>query len=722
MPKQNKDDQKSTMTSEEVDQLIQERTEALTKQHQKNIEELEKKILTLELQRANQVQIKAEPTNGTASAPARQSVVNDTCTSADNKAIIDLTKPDLKGPDSIMKKLNLDRILRLRRNFISRIPSLKKKEKDDSVTDHVIQTNFLTWKKHILKLYALVNHDFTQWIVKVCGDIDLDEVSKNPDYNFPPVPSSLGLDTVDLIELTDATTSTISDDYSFLVNKCGALDVVKAYLSVYVYLHPNDTDTRSDSLRTFFTQTIPDDQSVSKFASNVQEMANDINSHQGQDMVNEKAIISTIRSALKQSARYPAYAAALTGSRDHSSLSQFLTHLRSNVDISKMPVKPAANMARTRGGRFGNRGRGGRGRGRGRNYNNYNDRHNNNKTTYLTGTNPQDGTQVVGKVIKDQKVRQPCFKMFSRGQCTRTDCPYNHNFNVIPTNPDSQEISNDEKSDRPGDSARDSATGHSAQVACTTDTRDSKFQDAFVEYDDEGEDDDFHGNFAALSQDVGYQHHANVTEHQPEWSSLLYNLFMFALLPCNFILLSLYVFAQLLLPQLRKQISIMCRELYGISNVIVWFFVSLFYSLGSRLSTTDHHRANAANDVSTARLPIVMDSGCTIAMSGDLSLFERHSMIPYKNKISLADADCSMESTHAGKILLNGQAVDALYVPSMNQTLLSMGWFLKHGFKIANDADGNLQLLLPNLVQYLSFCLSSNNLFYLSTDLHTHSS
>ena len=148
-------------------------------------------------------------------------------------------------------------------------------------------------------------------------------------------------------------------------------------------------------------------------------------------MINENSIISTLRNAIRSSNRNEAYATALSSIKDTASLSQFLTHLSNNVESHKLPKEEptshSGNMARLRGGRFGNS----RNQNPRRNSRRPQQNSNDNSKTYVTGRNPKDGKKVVGKVIKERPVNQPCFHMFTKGKCNRKDCAYNHNFEVI---------------------------------------------------------------------------------------------------------------------------------------------------------------------------------------------------------------------------------------------------------------------------------------------------
>jgi hypothetical protein len=163
-------------------------------------------------------------------------------------------------------------------------------------------------------------------------------------------------------------------------------------------------------------------------------------------------------------------------------------------------------MARTRGGGGGGkgRGRGGKGGGRG-------SYKNTNKTTYVTGTNPQNGNKVVGKLIQPKQIKDPCFKMFTQGKCNRKDCPYNHKFNVISTDEDPEERKNshvgEEEEEEKNISANLARANQDAQAQAPPPEADEEdFEDTAYSVND-----NFHSNYA----DIGYEHFCSMaTTHK----------------------------------------------------------------------------------------------------------------------------------------------------------------------------------------------------------------
>jgi len=311
--------------------------------------------------------------------------------------------------------------------------------------------------------------------------------------------------------------------------------------------------------------------------------------------------------------------------------------------------------------------------------------------------------------------------MFTKGKCNRKDCAYNHNFEVIDLTDGKDD--NDEKHVESQTNENPSASVNlAAEVPLDNenDNPSSENDDGF--HADFAHDSGFQCNLAMMSTDDLQLTPAN--DLRPtlvsSFFSFLLTILSVCLLPVTLLLTTTYVCTTALLSLLY---CVLCSTFYifcDITLFIFWMITIPFLSIYSLFHYLFRHNQRHKAFVCTHSnysnkhlYPIVMDSGCSVAMSGDLSLFDRSSMKSYKSKISMADSKSTIHSSHSGRIFLNGQSIEALYVPSMRQTLLSLGWFLKKGFKVNNDTQGNLDLSLPTDQFYLSFILSNNNLFYL---------
>ncbi len=125
-------------------------------------------------------------------------------------------------------------------------------------------------------------------------------------------------------------------------------------------------------------------------------------------------------------------------------------------------------------------------------------------------------------------------------------------------------------------------------------------------------------------------------------------------------------------------------------------------------------------------LPVLEDSGCTGIMSGDLHL----SVGPKRPlKIPVTTANNSVVySDHVAKISLGGKLLDCLFVPHFKQTLVSKAALVKLGYLPTTDATGRTNYVDSSGNIFLSFQLSTDNLFHLyehnqpTSFPHNHSS
>ena len=573
--------------------------------------------------------------------------------------------------------------------------------------------------------------------------IDLDVVQNDPDLQYPKIPDSLNMSTLDKIELKEATTATIKD-YAHLVDGLEPTDVVKAFFNVYVYFQPNSVDTRADKLEAIWTSKLQDDTPLSKFVVDIQRLAREINLQHGSIIITEDSMMSIVRKALKQSSRYPAYKQALVQSRTVrcKTVIQLANFLHNNRDKQAMPplapTNAQANAVRTsynhyydrqtgtfvprRGGRGGpyrgRGGKGGKGRGGSQNSSPSNPPSNNPNGNPANGnpqkptndryirTTDQNGSPVIGKVRDYTRPSSHCIQKILYGTCTRPNCFYKHNFQVIDTSSsNNQGASNNQQEDQKSNADLQEQEGNLASLEeqPQQDPSDSQVDQADQEHE-------FFNAYARAQDfvnDTGPNLALNVTDEiifDPIQVALL-----FCLLPFRFLLTS----SSVLTHTCTSILSSLSKKSFRVSSFLVsssaWLLLSLYFRCS-------HQRCAAADSSKTrAEMPIILDSGATMAMSGDLSLFIRSSMVPIKSNIKLAQAGSKALGTHIGKISINGKIIDCIYVPTFKQTLLSLGWFLNLGMTTSTNTKGDLSIQLPDNTPFLNFRLTPNNLFYLDT-------
>ena len=94
--------------------------------------------------------------------------------------------------------------------------------------------------------------------------------------------------------------------------------------------------------------------------------------------------------------------------------------------------------------------------------------------------------------------------MFTKGQCSRKDCPYNHNFNVIATDPKPES-----KSHVAEEEDKNSSNLANAYVPIGEEAPLESDREEDLDYGD-AEETGFHSNFSNFA-DVGYVHSCNLS-------------------------------------------------------------------------------------------------------------------------------------------------------------------------------------------------------------------
>jgi hypothetical protein len=106
----------------------------------------------------------------------------------------------------------------------------------------------------------------------------------------------------------------------------------------------------------------------------------------------------------------------------------------------------------------------------------------------------------------------------------------------------------------------------------------------------------------------------------------------------------------------------------------------------------------------------------------DLGLFIESTLVDIDEDVGLAESGQSSKATKKGKIVLDGKAIDAMYVPDFKQTMVSMGQLERMGLTISSS--GNIRKFVTDKGDaFLSFYRAPNNLYpLLSTNNNSTSS
>ena len=612
--------------------------------------------------------------------------------------------------------IKLEALLKTKRQ---NIPILNDTTGDDGFTSH----NYEKWKSQLLSYIRLTHPSLHEWLVLAFADFDMDKYIKDPEGKLPVLPTELVKSIADLDKLIISQTifDTVNKgSYNFLIdNRTLPQDFVTIYGKVYVHFEPNTLDNRNTLFQEFFEKKLPPTSTIEKYAAYLRKLADTVNLLFHKEMISEGLVVAHLRKSVRESDRFPAYNTALVNSRGILNVNQFVNYLRANLDASLLPSptphQPSqlvASMARTRGGKGGERGRGGGRGGKGGNNRPW-------RNSYITGTD-EKGDLVVGREIKDNTSKLPCFNMFTKKRCSRDPCPYNHQFNVIDTSrPGNQPlmIENKEASITNSNSSNMATISSAQQQQQLPEQPDQYDTESYYDQTPEGEEDDgfFTAHFAGFAGQDNKQDVNLLT--------MLFHIFMFFLSPVSFTCVSLKLFLSVSCSFIHSCLLSIVKFIYDMTLLFSYVSINIFCFITIPFSTCMskyEHCAFMSLPTFIARMPVYLDSGCSTHMTGDSSLFVQSTMVPHVSKIKLADSK-SAQSTHMGKINVRGQLLDCLYVPDFTQTLLSLGQFLNSGMTIHTDIAGNIIIRqISSPTNYLQFNLSHSNLLNLDLSTQTH--
>ena len=108
---------------------------------------------------------------------------------------------------------------------------------------------------------------------------------------------------------------------------------------------------------------------------------------------------------------------------------------------------------------------------------------------------------------------------------------------------------------------------------------------------------------------------------------------------------------------------------------------------------------------------IILDCGCSFTMSGDYGLFIHSTLTPINESVMMAESGNSVKATHKGKMVVDGKAIDALYVPDFKQTMISMGQLERMGLVYTRVSENTRSFLTDRGDVFMSFFVAPNNLY-----------
>ena len=640
-------------------------------------------------------------------------------------------KPKFSNTDAAVKH-SQDRLYRLQSKLESQIPKLAydkpaSGDKVDPSTSFEPPThNYLKWLKALLKYYKSLSPALADSTEQFLNQLNIDDfIHGRNQIHYPQLDDD---DYPDLIKVSAMTaiTASVSSDFSHLIDEDTMVDIFPSLVNLHCTCRPNSDDDRANQLISFWDLRQNSTETVSFFGNKLRAASKAFNDASSSgDKISDSQLAAALKNGIKKGAQSERFAHALMTMKYKISNPPFdsmLLWLDQNCDRTKsvdtVSQGQQASAARTRGGARGgkgDKGRGGSTRGGGKGGKSRAVRAEDNGTAVWKQTyykvEDADGNDTITKEVTDYRSKRPCFTMFEDGKCDEPECPYSHDFNLADRRPASRStrarVTHEEKASSAAPAAppvpptEDKAASSAAAATISTyDSEDDGFQYAY---------------------DLGFQSASAAcipTQSLTTISLSLLLLFAPAIISGAHVTLGQTVAALLGDVSPGRLAFLLCSYSLLLLSIFLCPRLSTNFAKAFRYTASSVFWTRGFK----AAYQTILDCGCTFTMSGDLSIFDPSSLVPIKESVGLAESGHAVDATHFGKACIGGQFIDALYVPSFKQTMVSMGQLEKMG--LVYSVIGNTRnFLTPNNSIFLSFSLSTNNLYILSSSSSTsHSS
>jgi hypothetical protein len=612
--------------------------------------------------------------------------------------------------EDTLKKLDYDRLLKIQDKWQTAIPMLSYVGNKD---DHGVRShNYVRWISSVLKYFSCLSPQLAQTTKSFLNQIDVDAyLHSNGKVDYPILADE---EYTDLMKLSAMSTiaSKVSEDFQYLVNDDTLTNIFPTLLNIHMYCNPNSADDRTDQMGELFKMKMRhSDKTVINFGNRLKQVSININNQFGSSVVTDDMLVSVLKIGVAQGSHSKAYVDALKHMKflkrkiPFQAMVNLLHHQRDRSydqetiqEVQEDPVHASsANMARTRGGYNGGKGRGRGGRG-GRGGLGDNNRSFKNDRKYYMNTTP-DGEDVVTAPIHPKKnIAAPCFNQIryaKSGGCKNRSCPFNHEFTLVDTRRSStvqRKVTRNVDDSKYDADASTSEDNHSTTHQSGNNANSAGAQSNQPVTSDEDDDDPFD-----YFHDLGYSNKSSFAQ-QDKISSDHMDPVPFSLV-VNFI------------PTLASKFVLSLKYLFFCLMVVLLSLKLLFDKL--RNNGKAAQLCSAANPFLRATYQVIMDGGCTWSMSGDFNLFLPGSLMPKEESVGLAESGYAAQATHYGKLCIQGKLIDALYVPKFKQTMISQGQMEKMGLRYQQVNDFR-DLVTPSGSIFLSFTLTKNNLYELN--------
>ena len=630
---------------------------------------------------------------------------------SDVQFISKMLHPTFVNKDAITKQ-DQDRLKQVQDKFLSKIPMLQ--YSGENQRTH----NYSKWLKALLKYFSVLSPVLAETTKNFLSSIDIDEFVQNDNPNSLVTPKIEESSYPDLMKLLaySAVTNSLSLEFEALIEDNTMTNIFPMLAIIHCFCQPNSSDDRTDAQAAFWLLRMVLNENIFQFGRRVREQGEIVNSQSSSTVISDDQMIACLKIGVKHGAQSDKFTQPLSTLRllhkklnFQSTLTWLHNQSRTYEDTK---VAHSSSMARTRGGKGGGTrggGRGGKARkgAKGAKGNPTDSRTNN----YYVATD-DDGDEVITKEIKEKKLGQPCFnhiQLRNEGGCTRSSCPYDHNFNIVDTKPSNKKVSFDD------DKKNGSSNASTSQ----------KFSNNHATHEEEEVDGSDESDFN-YATDMGYTHHTSSVSAtcgvQPQvpipeilltTSNFTGSTFFSAKLWLPILLATSFLFC--MAGKILSWSSSLYRQSFILFCSLLFLPINAFFRVCkffmSLLGRSPCHCVSAA--AIKALYPVILDCGCTFTMSGDVDLFIPSSLSPISHAVGLAQSGKSVAATHYGKMNVGGRLIDALLVPAFKQTMISMGQLEKMGLTYSATGN-NRNFMTPSNSIFLSFSLATNNLYELN--------
>jgi hypothetical protein len=644
---------------------------------------------------------------GVKTEPNSVKLPSDSDSSSDSDVIFMDENPTYSNADQLTKHKQ-DKLKSIQLRYLSKIPHLKWVEEDTDVS------NFSSWYIALLKYFQVLSPTLKEFIASYLATIDIDKfMDDDADYEHPDLPVDISMFT--RLEAVSAITGSVQTkpdgtdgDFAHLLDPDTSLaDVFTPLFAILCVCQPNSKDDRTTALGAAWNM-IQGKESITKFSQMVTQASRLVNEQYGYKKLDDSDKVAILKLGIQKGEQHEMYKEALITmayNNKKMDMQRTVAWLYRNKKKVQIIGAQSASMARTRGGGSGGgrgksggrggkggkgkRGRGGKGSGSGR--------ARASEDVYIH--HDEDGNAVATQEIKEAKSNKPCFVRITQGHCDRQDCPFNHEFKIVDTrknqqqssssssagNPPSSSSASSNSAPPPGNypSAPASAAGssHSSQSAADHNFTDNYYSDAFA-YDV--------GYKSSSGRRYSYHSSASNCSATNISVSTLFFVNLAKIIFCSFLL---YIGP-----------SAPCTAL--LSAAVINFILSSQSSLTLLCSA-----ASSATNIFRSKYQIILDNGSSFTFSGDIDLFVKSTLVSIDEKVSLSESGFCSKATYFGKINIDGKLIDALFVPSFKQTMISMGQLELQGLKYTKEGQV-VNFLTSSGDIYLSFLHKSDNLYY----------